>query len=106
MSRLRLRIHVAEPWNFDRYNPTSELIGWTVDHQDADNEDWLVHLDEHFTWEDKSFSTVIVTTRYLGERLARIIDSLATISVDIGRRIDGAWRYDMAGILAFQHGED
>ncbi len=106
MTRLRVHIHVAEPWNFDRYNPTSELIGWTIDHADADNEDWLVHLEERFTMNDHGFSRVMITPRYHGEQLARIVDTLASVSIDIGHRVDGDWLYDMVGTIAQKHGEN
>src|SRR3546814_18541257 len=72
---LRLRIHVTEPWDFERANGTNELTGWTVDHADEENEEWEVTLDQSFEFREKQYSTILVGPRYVGEHLRRMFRS-------------------------------
>src|SRR3546814_3545288 len=74
---LRLRIHVTEPWDFERANGTNELTGWTVDHADEENEEWEVTLDQSFEFREKQYRTLLVGPRYVGEHLRRMFDAVA-----------------------------
>lgn len=84
-----MRIHVAEPWTFERGNGTCDLSGWTDDHHRLGQEEWVVHLNEPFTIEDEQFHQVMISPRYHGETLHRVMDRLVNLTVNIvphGRR--------------------
>src|SRR3546814_2714435 len=83
---LRLRIHVTEPWDFERANGTNELTGWTVDHADEENEEWEVTLDQSFEFREKQYRTILVGPRYVGEHLRRMFDAVAGFPVRIAHR--------------------
>src|SRR3546814_7209510 len=86
---LRLRIHVTEPWDFERANGTNELTGWTVDHADEENEEWEVTLDQSFEFREKQYRTILVGPRYVGEHLRRMFDAVAGFPVRIAHRQNG-----------------
>jgi sigma54-dependent transcription regulator len=72
---LKLRIHVTEPWDFERIAGTADIAGWTTDHADPDNEEWEVHLDEGFDYHDRHIGTLLAGPRYVGEHLVRMFDA-------------------------------
>src|SRR3546814_11716185 len=81
---LRLRIHVTEPWDFERANGTNELTGWTVDHADEENEEWEVTLDQSFEFREKQYSTILVGPRYVGDRKSVVQGKSVAVSVVLG----------------------
>lgn len=100
---LKLRIHVSEPWDFERSAGTADLIGWTIDHADPDNEEWEVHLDEGFDFHDRRIGRLLAGPRYVGEHLARMFDAVAGFPVRLAYRSDGAWQYAFAGMISQHH---
>ena len=51
-AHLKLRIHVAEPWDFARQTGTEDLAGWTVDYVDEELEEWEIMLDASYKLHD------------------------------------------------------
>ncbi|BAV64139.1 hypothetical protein [Sphingobium cloacae] len=100
---LRLRIHVNEPWDFERSAGTAELTGWTVDHADPENEEWEVHLDEGFDFHDRRIARLLAGPRYVGEHLTRMFDAVTGFPVRLAYRGDGAWHYAFAGMISQRH---
>jgi hypothetical protein len=90
MPRLALRIHVSEPWTFERENESADLTGWTADHRYFDKEDWIVHLDKPFTIDEEVFEEMRISPRYLGEDFRHVVEnSLVNLTVNMvphGRR--------------------
>ncbi|AJR25151.1 MULTISPECIES: hypothetical protein [Sphingobium] len=100
---LKLRIHVSEPFDFERLAGRSELTGWTVDHADPENGDWEVHLDAGFDFHERHIGRLLVSPRYVGEHLARMFDAIAGFPVRIAHRDDGAWHYAFTGMISERH---
>ena len=106
MHRLPLRIHISEPWTFERENESADLTGWTADHRYHDKEDWVVHLDTPITIDEEVFEQLRLSPRYHGETFEHVIEnSLVNLTVNIvpdGRR----WRdmderpLEMIGLVA------
>src|SRR3546814_19125000 len=103
---LRLRIHVTEPWDFERANGTNELTGWTVDHADEENEEWEVTLDRSFEFSEKQYRTILVGPRYVGEHLRRMFDPVAGFPVRIAHRPIGAWHLALPATMSHTHEEE
>lgn len=97
---LMLRIHVTEPWDFERIAGTAELTGWTADHADPDNEEWEVHLDEGFDFNERHVGTLLVGPRYVGEHLTRMFDAVAGFPVRLAHRQDDGWQYAFAAMIS------
>lgn len=97
---LKLRLHVSEPFDFERIAGTSELTGWTVDHADPDKEDWEVHLDQGLDFHDRHMGRLLVSPRYVGEHLGRMFDAMAGFPVRIAHREDGGWHYAFTGMIS------
>ena len=100
---LKLRVHVSEPWDFERSAGTAELTGWTIDHIDPDNEEWEVHLDEGFGFHERRIGRLLAGPRYVGEHLTRMFDAVAGFPVRLAYRDDGAWHYAFAGMISQRH---
>ncbi|MET0371490.1 MAG: hypothetical protein ABW039_08955 [Sphingobium sp.] len=100
---LKLRIHISEPWDFDRIAGTAELSGWTTDHADTENEAWEVHLDESFEFHDHVIGRLLAAPRYVGEHLARMFDAVTGFPVRLAYRHDGAWHYAFIGMISQRH---
>lgn len=100
---LKLRIHVSEPFDFERISGTAELKGWTVDHADTENEAWEVHLDEGFDFHDRHIGRLLVSPRYVGEHLTRMFDAIAGFPVRLAHRDDGTWHYAFTGMISQRH---
>ncbi|MFW2830545.1 hypothetical protein [Sphingomonas sp. ID0503] len=84
MARLALRIHVSEPWTFERENESADLTGWTADHRFLDKPDWLVHLDKPITIAKEAFGAVQISPRYVGEDFWAVMDNpLVNLTVNI-----------------------
>jgi hypothetical protein len=100
---LKLRIHVTEPWDFERNAGTAELTGWTTDHVDPDNEEWEVHLDHGFDFNKGRIATLLVGPRYVGERLERMFDAVAGFPVRLAHRLDGEWHFAFVAMISQRH---
>lgn len=104
-SPLRLHVHINEPWAFERENGVSSMIGTTLDHLDPDCDDWLVALEQSFMLHEEPFDRVLVSPRYIGERLDRVVDDFVTAAIRIARFDGEDWHYEMTGTLAHQRDE-
>lgn len=100
---LKLRIHVTEPWDFERIAGTADLNGWTTDHADPDNEEWEVHLDEGFDFHERHIGTLLIGPRYVGEQLIRMVDAVAGFPVRVAHAQDGSWHYAFAAMISQRH---
>ena len=102
---LKLRVHVSEPWDFERIAGTAELTGWTIDHADPDNEEWEVHLDHAIDVNDRHIATLLAGPRYVGEHLSRMFDAVAGFPVRLAHRQDGGWHYAYTAMISQRHEE-
>ena len=102
-THLKLRIHVSEPFDFERHAGTAELTGWTVDHDDPENEEWEVQLDQGFDFHERRIGRVLVSPRYVGENLSRMFDALAGFPVRLAHRDEGAWHFAFTGMISERH---
>tara|TARA_B100000519_G_scaffold91234_1_gene79377 strand:+ start:186 stop:554 length:369 start_codon:yes stop_codon:yes gene_type:complete len=100
---LKLRIHVTEPWDFERQAGTAELTGWTTDHAGPDNEEWEVHLDHGFDFNKRHIGTLLVGPRYVGERLERMFDAVSGFPVRLAHRQDGEWHFAFVAMISQRH---
>jgi hypothetical protein len=100
---LKLRIHVTEPWDFERSAGTADITGWTIDHADPDNEEWEVHLDEGFDFHERHIGTLLVGPRYVGEHLSRMFDAVTGLPVRVAHRQDGSWQYSFIAMISQRH---
>ncbi len=105
-AHLKLRIHVSEPWDFERANGTAELTGWTVDYADEEEEEWEVTLDQGFELHERHYGRVLLSPRYVGEKLQRVFDAVVGFPVRIAHRQDGSWHYAMIGMASLRHEEE
>jgi len=96
---LRLRIHVSEPFDFERENESSELLGWTLD-DDGDSDEWEVTLDAIFTFNEKDYDRVLIGPRYVGEHLDKVHHALLGMPVRIAHRTGEGWHFAMTGMLS------
>ena len=100
-AHLTLRIHINEPWDFERSTGRSELTGWTTDYENAANGEWEVTLDEGFEHNEHRYARLLVAPRYVGEQLSRIFESIVGFPVRIAHRSgDDGWTYAFAGTLS------
>nr|WP_278254182.1 hypothetical protein [Sphingobium sp. BYY-5] len=100
---MKLRVHVTEPWDFERIAGTADLTGWTTDHADPDNREWEVHLDRGFDFNDHHIGSVLAGPRYVGERLSRVFDTVTGFSVRLAHHIDGAWHFAFTATISQRH---
>ena len=103
---LKLRIHVSEPWDFERTAGSDELTGWTIDHADPDNEDWEVHLDRGFDFHERHIEALLVSPRYVGEHLSRMFDAVGGFPVRAAHRLDDEWHFAFAAMISQRHDTD
>ncbi len=101
---LRLRIHVSEPFDFERENPSPDLFGVTRDHRDADADEWVVALETGFTFNEEEYHAMLISPRYVGEHLSRVFDSFLGLPVRIAHRIEDeegmGWHFAMTGMIS------
>jgi hypothetical protein len=102
---LRLHLHVNEPWAFERENGVTSMVGRTLDHLCDDRDDWLVQLEQAFVLNETPYDAVMVSPRYVGEHLGRVVDDFVTVGIRIARFNGEDWHYDMTGTLAHQRDE-
>jgi len=106
-AHLKLRIHVSEPFGFARENGGStELTGWTVDYVDPENGEWEVMLDHGYELNEVHHGRVLLSPRYVGEHISRVMDAIVGFPVRIAHRLDGDWHFAMAGMLALNRDEE
>ncbi|GLT01832.1 hypothetical protein GCM10007897_32320 [Sphingobium jiangsuense] len=104
-AHLKLRVHITEPWDFERQTGMEDLTGWTVDYVIDELEEWEVMLDASYRLHDVVHGRILVSPRYVGERLGKIFDTIVGTPVRIAHRLDGDWHYAMAGTLSLRHDE-
>ncbi|MEJ7935629.1 hypothetical protein WG907_15370 [Sphingobium sp. AN558] len=102
---LKLRVHVSEPWDFERIAGSAELTGWTIDHADPDNEEWEVHLDHAIDVNDRHITTLLAGPRYVGEHLSRMFDAVTGFPVRLAHRQDDGWHYAYTAMISQRHDE-
>ncbi|CAN5352216.1 hypothetical protein BH10PSE12_BH10PSE12_19200 [soil metagenome] len=109
-AHLKLRIHISEPWDFERSTGLTELLGWTIDHVETPeqemNREWEVTLDSGFDFHERRIARLLISPRYVGEQLTRIYDAVVGFPVRIAYRKDGGWLYAMTGMLAVRYDEE
>ncbi|MBN8830456.1 MAG: hypothetical protein J0G94_07440 [Sphingomonadales bacterium] len=97
---IRFRVHVSEPFDFERWNANADLYGTSVDHEDREVNEWVIQLEESFTFHDKDYNAILVAPRYVGEHLGRVFDAILGEPVRIAHRTPEGWRFAMAGMLS------
>jgi len=97
---IRLRLHVSEPFDFERHNDSADLFGTTRDHEAGDADEWVIELESWFQFNDHDYDTVLVSPRYVGEHLSRIFDAILGHPVRIAHRTPEGWHYAMTGMLS------
>ncbi|HEX7873528.1 MAG TPA: hypothetical protein VF475_11495 [Sphingobium sp.] len=100
---LRLRVHVSEPFDFERENESNELFGSTMD-DDGESDEWEIELEGVFTFHKIEYDRVLIGPRYVGEHLDKVHDALLGVPVRIAHRthsaVDGeGWHFAMTGML-------
>lgn len=97
---VRLRVHVSEPFDFERENGLTDLFGTTVDHHDGDAEEWGIDLEDWFSFNRSDYDMVLVAPRYVGEHLSRVFDTFTGFPVRIAHRTPEGWHFAMTGMLS------
>lgn len=101
---LRLRIHVSEPFDFERENPSPDLFGTTLDHLDEEAEDWLIELETGYAFHEEDYADMLLSPRYVGEHLSKVFDSILGVPVRIAHRIEDeeepGWHFAMTGMIS------
>lgn len=101
---LRLRVHVSEPFDFERENESPDLFGLTIDHRDPEADEWLVHLEGGYMFREEHYHDLLLSPRYVGEHLSRVFDSILGLPVRIAHRVeeDGehGWHFAMTGMIS------
>jgi hypothetical protein len=113
-AHLKLRIHISEPWDFQRSTGLEEISGWTIDHVEQPDEhghlelreEWEVTLDEGFDFHDRRIRRLLISPRYVGEHLTRVFDAVVGFPVRIAQRRDGGWHYALTGMLSVRHEDE
>jgi hypothetical protein len=83
MPKMRLIVHVAEPFDFERVNGgTADMEGWTAQATPAFS-DWVVHLDRTYAIGDEEFDKVKVSSRYAGETVSKVLEGFGFTAVNI-----------------------
>jgi hypothetical protein len=97
---IRFRVHVSEPFSFERANGGADLFGTSLDSMDADATEWTIALESRFHLDDEDHDIVLVAPRYVGEQLSRVFDSLLGLPVRIAHRVPDGWHFAMTGMLS------
>jgi len=96
---LRLRVHISEPFDFERENESADLFGTTRDHV-GDAEEWEVELDGWFTFNEVAYDMVLIAPRYVGETLGKVHGAILGVPIRVAHRTREGWHYAMAGMLS------
>ena len=99
-SAIRLRVHVSEPFDFERFNDSADLFGTTRDHRGEGADEWQVDLEGWFHFNNFDYDAVLVSPRYVGEHLRNVFDAILGQPVRIAHRTPEGWHYAMAGMLS------
>lgn len=102
---LRLRIHISEPFDFERENESADLYGTTVDHA-GDGDEWEIDLEGWFRFNNADYDMVLLGPRYVGEHLGKVRDAILGVPVRIAHRTSEGWHYAMAGMLSLAPTDD
>jgi len=97
---VRLRVHVSEPFDFERENGTPDVIGTTVDHHDPDADEWLIELEDWYTFNGEDYDEMLISPRYVGEHPSRVFDSFVGFPIRIAHRTSEGWHFAMTGMLS------
>lgn len=97
---VKVRIHVTEPWDFERTAGAAELTGWTSDHADPGNEEWEVHLDAGFDYHGSRIDRLLAGPRYVGEHLSRMFDAVTGFPVRLAHHQGDHWHYAFIGMIS------
>lgn len=102
MNRVWLRVHIAEPFDFARWNGGAEdVAGWTAQGSAA-YPDWVVHLDAPARIGEEEFDKIKLSPRYAGESVAKVLEGFGFTGVNIcyPQRDDNGrqfWHFGMVG---------
>jgi hypothetical protein len=102
MPKMRLIVHIAEPFDFGRLNGgTADLEGWTAQATPAFS-DWVVHLDRTASLGEEEFDKIKITSRYAGETVSKVLEGFGFTAVNIQypRREESGrlyWHFGMVG---------
>jgi hypothetical protein len=96
---LRLRVHVSEPFDFERENAEPDLFGWTVD-DDGESDEWEVVLEGSFRFNKTGYDRVLIGPRYVGEHLDKVHNALLGLPIRIAHRTREGWHFAMTGMLS------
>ena len=99
---VRLRVHVSEPFDFERENGLADLFGVTTDHHDPDRDEWVIDLESWFSFNRSDYDMLLVSPRYVGEHLSRVFDTFTGFPVRIAHRTSEGWHFAMTGMLSVQ----
>ena len=97
---LRLRIHVSEPFDFERENESSDIFGTTIDHLDEDVDEWCVELEQGFSFNEEYYEEILLSPRYVGEHPSRVFDSFVGFPVRLAHRTEDGWHFAMTGMIS------
>jgi hypothetical protein len=97
---IRFRIHINEPFDFERENGSDDLYGTTVDHEGQDSDEWIIELENWFRFNEADYDVVMVSPRYVGEHMSRVFDSILGEPIRIAHRTPEGWHFALAGILS------
>lgn len=100
IQRIRFRVHVSEPFDFERENESADLYGTSIDCADADADEWMVELESWFSFNEADYDVILVAPRYVGEHLSRVFDSILGFPVRIAHRTPDGWHFAMTGMLS------
>ncbi|HEX7820731.1 MAG TPA: hypothetical protein VF463_08945 [Sphingobium sp.] len=95
----RLRVHVSEPFDFERENAVSDLYGWCLDCE-GDGDEWEIKLEGSFQFNEVEYDRVLIGPRYVGEHLAKVHDALLGVPVRIAHRTRSGWHFAMTGMIS------
>ncbi len=102
MPKMRLIVHVAEPFDFSRLNGgTPDLTGWTAQATPAFS-DWVVHLDRVAQIGEDEFDKIKISSRYAGETVSKVLDGFGftAINIQYARKDENGrtyWHFAMVG---------
>jgi hypothetical protein len=99
---LRLRVHVSEPFDFERENESSDLLGWTMD-DDGESDEWMLLLDAPYQLNEVEYDRILIGPRYVGEHLDKVHNALLGTPVRIAHPTadgDAGWHFAMTGMVS------
>lgn len=100
---IRLRVHVNEPFGFERENESADLLGASFDPLDEDADEWLIRMDLPFMFNEEEYREMLVAPHYVGEHLGRVFDRIVGFPVRIAHRTEEGWHFAMTGMLSIPH---